>query len=118
LRQKTLTTASPLYEVYGSPGTYDTALRPTHPGFGVSPPAQPGAYAYHVYGSISVTQKSFTCLGQSAVTLKARTATIDAYFVCGPNGTINPTGDAFGCVTQIQPFPGDREDGYEPNNPL
>jgi len=117
LRQATLTIASPLFEVFNSPGTYDTSLRPTHPGYGVSPPAHPGAYAYHVYGTISVSQKSSTCPDGSVNTLQARTASIDAYFVCGPNGTINPTGDAFGCITQIQPFPGTLQDGYQPNRP-
>jgi hypothetical protein len=118
LRQATLTNASPLFEVFNSPGVYDTAFRPTHPGYGVSPPDKPGAYAYYVHGSISVAQKTFTCPDQSVATLQPRNATINAYFVCGPNGTINATGDNFGCVTQIQPFPGTIDDGYRANRPL
>ena len=50
-------------------------------------------------------------------TLAARTATINAYYVCGPAGSFTPP-DNFGCVTAIQHFPGDARDGYEPNRPF
>jgi hypothetical protein len=47
--------------------------------------------------------------------LAARTATINTFFVCSAAGSLVPP-DAFGCVEAVQPFPGEAEDGYEPNS--
>jgi hypothetical protein len=57
------------------------------------------------------------CPGGSPITLLPRTATINAYYVCGPAGGFNTT-DTFGCVTAIQTFPGNARDGYEPSRPF
>ncbi|MGB6176303.1 MAG: hypothetical protein WBF43_08180 [Methylocella sp.] len=108
----TLTNQSPLAEAFSSPGTYDTYYRPTNPGDGTK-----GAYAFHVYGTVHAGPKSFSCPGGTPQSLAARTATINAYYVCGPAGGFNTT-DTFGCVTAIQHFPGDARDGYEPSRPF
>ena len=61
---------------------------------------------------------SFSCPTDTTPrTPAARTATINAYYVCGPAGSFTPP-DNFGCVTAIQHFPGDARDGYEPNRPF
>jgi hypothetical protein len=58
---------------------------------------------------------SFSCPGDMTPrSLAARTATINTFFVCSAAGSLVPP-DAFGCVEAIQPFPGEAEDGYEPN---
>jgi hypothetical protein len=112
ITQLTLTNQFPLQEAFSSPGTYDSYYRPTHPGDGTK-----GAYAFHVYGTVHAGPKSFSCPGGSPIPLAARTATINAYYVCGPAGSFTPP-DNFGCVTAIQHFPGDARDGYEPNRPF
>jgi hypothetical protein len=112
ITQRTLTNQSPLKEAFGNPGTYDSYYRPTHPGDGTK-----GAYGFYVHGMVHAGPKSFTCPGGTPQPLAARTAKINAYFVCGPAGSFTPP-DNFGCVTAIQPFPGEAEDGYEPNKPF
>ncbi len=110
LKTRTITNESPLKPVYGTPGTYNSWFRPTHPGTGE---ASGGAYGFHVYGAINATAKTVAC-GASTYTLAARQITLDTYFVCGAAGTL--TTGAFGCVAAIQPFPGKAEDGYESNS--
>jgi hypothetical protein len=111
IAQLTLTNKFPLAEAFSSPGTYDSYYRPTHPGNGTK-----GAYGFHVYGTVHSGPKSFTCPGGTPQSLAARTATINAYYVCGLAGSFTPP-DNFGCVTAIQTFPGDARDGYQPNRP-
>src|SRR5664279_3332425 len=103
-----ITAASPLKELFNSPGTYNSWFRPTHPGDGTS-----GAYGYHVFGKVHAGQNTVTCPGGTPQTLAARTATIDTYFVCGAGSLVPP--DSFGCVTAVQPFPGQPEDEYKAN---
>jgi hypothetical protein len=113
ITQLTLTNQFPLQEAFSKPGTYDSYYRPTHPGNGTK-----GAYGFHVYGTVHAGPNSFSCPTDTTPrTLAARTATINAYYVCGPAGSFTPP-DNFGCVTAIQHFPGDARDGYEPNRPF
>ena len=58
---------------------------------------------------------SLACAGETPHLLGARTATINAYFVCSIAGSLAAP-DNFGCVTAIQPFPGIVGDGYEPDS--
>jgi len=107
-----ITDQSPLAESFSTPGLYDSWFRPTNPGDGTH-----GAYSYHVYGTVHAGPNSITCPGSATpYKLAARTAQIDAYFVCGVTGSLVPP-DAFGCIKAIQPFPGDAADGYEPSPP-
>ncbi|MGH6812581.1 MAG: hypothetical protein ACREDM_09620 [Methylocella sp.] len=107
-----ITDRSPLAEAFSTPGLYDSWFRPTNPGN-----ATHGAYSYRVYGMVHAGPNSITCPGSAAPhPLAARTATFNAYFVCGLAGTLVPP-DNFGCITAIQPFPGDAADGYEPSLP-
>jgi hypothetical protein len=74
--------------------------------------------AHEGSGTVHAGLKSFSCPTDTTPrTLAARTATINAYYVCGPAGSFTPP-DNFGCVTAIQHFPGDARDGYEPNRPF
>jgi hypothetical protein len=108
----TITDGSPLAEGFRNPGTYDSWFRPTHPGNATTG----GAYGFHVYGTVHAGPNSFSCPGDKTPhLLAARTATINAYFVCSVAGSLAAP-DNFGCLTAIQPFPGEAEDGYEPNN--
>jgi hypothetical protein len=105
-----ITDSSPLNELFGTPGTYNSWFRPTSPGDGTR-----GAYGFHIHGTVHVGPNSVTCPGNPKVfTLAARTAAINTFFVCGPAGSLQP-GHSFGCVTPIQPVPGDAADGYVPN---
>ena len=111
LKALTITNASPLKELYGGPGTYNSWFRPTNPGNTTTG----GAYGFHVKGSVHAGPSSYQCSGDTAPhALAARTVNIDSYFVCG-NGALTP-GHSFNCVEAIQPFPGRAEDGYQPNN--
>lgn len=110
-RRLQITDSYPLKEAFSSAGTYNSYFRPTHPGDGTN-----GAYGFHVYGTVHAGPNSATCPSGSTYQLAARTATINSYFVCSAAGSLVPP-DAFGCVKAIQPFPGDLEDGYEPNKP-
>ena len=113
LKRLTISNYSPLAEAFSTPGLYDSWFRPTNPGDGTN-----GAYSYRVYGTVHAGPNSITCPGSSTPhPLAARTATFSAYFVCGLNGTLVPP-DNFGCITVIQPFPGDLADGYEPSPPF
>jgi hypothetical protein len=114
LKRLWITDYSPLAEAFSTPGLYDSWFRPTNPGDGTY-----GAYSYHVKGTVHAGPNSITCPGGSSTPhpLAARTAKIDAYFVCGVTGSLVPP-DAFGCITRIQPFPGDAADGYEPSPPF
>ncbi len=107
----TITDKSPLAEGFRNPGTYNSWFRPTHPGNATTG----GAYGFHIKGRVHAGPKSFSWPGGPLQTLLARTATIDTYFVCSAAGSLVPP-DAFGCVEAIQPFPGEAEDGYEPNS--
>jgi hypothetical protein len=107
----TITDGSPLAESFSGPGTYNSYFRPTHPGNATTG----GAYGFHIKGTVHAGTNSFSCPGGPSQTLVARTATINTYFVCSAAGSLVPP-DAFGCVTAIQPFPGEAEDGYEPNS--
>jgi hypothetical protein len=107
----TITDRSPLAEGFRNPGTYNSWFRPTHPGNATTG----GAYGFHIHGKVHAGPNSFSCPGDSVPrSLAARTATINTYFVCSVAGSLVPP-DAFGCVEAIQPFPGEAEDGYEPN---
>jgi hypothetical protein len=98
-------------EGFRNPGTYNSSFRPSHPGNATTG----GAYGFHVYGKIHAGPNSFSCPTDTRPrTLAARTATINTFFVCSAAGSLVPP-DAFGCVEAIQPFPGEAEDGYEPN---
>jgi hypothetical protein len=108
--QRTITDYSPLAELYGGPGTYNSWFRPTHPGNATTG----GAYGFHVYGIVHAGPKTAACPGATPQTLPARTASIDAYFVCSAAGSLAPP-HAFNCVQAIQPFPGRLEDGYVAN---
>lgn len=107
----TVTDQSPLKEAFAEPGTYDTYFRPTHPGNATTG----GAYGFHVFGKVHAGPNSFTCPGGTPHPLAARTATINAYFVCSAAGSLAAP-DAFGCVTAVQPFPGVAADGYVANS--
>ncbi|SFK58089.1 hypothetical protein [Methylocapsa palsarum] len=110
IKSLTITNYSPLTEAYGDAGTYNSWLRPTHPGN----TAKGGAYGFHVYGTVHAGPSSYKCEGDSAETpIAARTAKIDAYYVCG-NGSFTPP-HSFGCISAIQPFPGLNTDSYTPN---
>jgi hypothetical protein len=107
----TITDQSPLAEGFRNPGTYNSWFRPTHPGNATTG----GAYGFHIYGWVHAGPNSFSCPGDAVPRpLAARTATINTFFVCSAAGSLVPP-DAFGCVEAIQPFPGEAEDGYEPN---
>jgi hypothetical protein len=107
-----ITDALPLKEAFSSAGTYNSWFRPTHPGDGTH-----GAYGFRIHGTVHAGPNSVTCPGNPKVfTLAARTAEINTFFVCGPAGSLVPP-DSFGCVTPIQPFPGDAADGYKPSPP-
>ena len=89
-------------------------FRPTHPGNATTG----GAYGFHIKGTVHAGPNSFLCPGEKTPRLLAArdaTPTIDTYFVCSAAGSLVPP-DAFGCVNAIQPFPGEAEDGYEPNS--
>lgn len=106
----TITNYSPLKEAFGDAGTYNSYFRPTHPGN----TAKGGAYGFHIYGTVHAGASSYRCEGDTKDhALAARTAKIDAYFVCG-DGSLNKP-HAFNCVQAIQPFPGKDTDGYQPN---
>ncbi len=108
-----ITDSSPLDEAFGRPGTYNSYFRPTNPADGTN-----GAYGFHVFGSVHAGPNSVTCPGSSTPhLLAARSAKIDSYFVCGAAGSLVPP-DAFGCITAIQPFPGNAADGYDPSPPF
>jgi len=107
-----LTDAFPLGELFSSPGTYDSSYRPTHPGDGTT-----GAYGFHIKGTVHAGSKVFTSCTGDPIPLPARTAKIDTYFVCSVAGSLVPP-DAFGCVTAIQPFPGQVGDEYVANSPF
>jgi hypothetical protein len=107
----TITDRSPLAEGFRNPGTYNSWFRPTHPGNATTG----GAYGFHIYGKVHAGPNSFSCpTDVTPRSLAARTATINTFFVCSAAGSLVPP-DAFGCVEAIQPFPGEAEDGYEPN---
>jgi hypothetical protein len=111
IKTLTITNASPLKEAFGNAGTYNSWFRPTNPGNS----STGGAYGFHIKGTVHAGPSSWQCTGDPAPhPLAARTASIDAYYVCG-KGTLNPQGHSFNCVEVIQPFPGKLEDGYEPN---
>jgi hypothetical protein len=113
LKRLRITDLSPLKEAFATPGLYDSYFRPTNPGDGTH-----GAYSYRAYGTVHAGPNSITCPGSKTPhPLAARTATFSAYFVCGLAGTLVPP-DNFGCITAIQPFPGDFADGYEPSPPF
>ncbi len=106
-----ITDESPLVELFRGPGTYNSWFRPTHPGDGTK-----GAYGFRVLGTVHAGTNSFCCPGDATPRLlAARTAQIKAFFVCGAAGTFSPP-RSFHCVEAIQPFPGEAEDGYEPNS--
>ena len=96
----------PLAELFSGPGTYNSWFRPTHPG---------NATTGGAYGTVHAGPNTVSCPGgKTTRTLAARTATIDAYYVCSAAGSLAAP-DAFGCVTAIRPFPGDARDEYAPN---
>jgi hypothetical protein len=105
LASQKITDLYPLAGVFGSPGTYNSWFRPTHPGS----PATGGAYGFHVYGTAHAGPKTPAC-----GSLAARDVAIDHYFVCSVDGSVSPP-KAFGCVEPVQPFPGRIEAGYKPN---
>jgi len=98
-----ITDRSPLAGAFGSPGTYNSWFRPTHPGS----LATGGAYGFHVYGTAHAGRKTVAC-----GTLPARNVAIDHYFVCSADGSVSPP-RAFGCIEPAQPFPGRVEAGYK-----
>ncbi len=106
----TITRTSPLKELFGAPGTYNSWFRPTHPGSG---DAGAGAYGFRVYGTVKATAKTVAC-EKDNYSLAARQFTLDTWFVCGAVGSMS-LGKSFSCVTTIQPFPGKAEDGYKPS---
>jgi len=112
LKRLTITTAYPLKGKWGAAGTYNSYFRPTNPGPGTG--ANSGAYAFHIFGNVSATAKSSTSCGGPAKSMAARTAKINSYFVCGPNGTMSVSG-SYNCVKTIQPFPGTAQEGYQPS---
>ncbi len=108
-----ITDYSPLKEAFSAPGSYNSWFRPTNPGDGTR-----GAYGFHIYGTVHAGPNTVTCPGSTKIfNLAARTARINTYFVCGAAGSLVPP-DSFGCVTPIQPFPGDAADGYDPSPPF
>jgi hypothetical protein len=108
----TITDRSPLAEGFRNPGTYNSWFRPTHPGNAKTG----GAYGFRVYGTVHAGPNSFSCPPDTSPRmLAARTAAINTFFVCSAAGSLVPP-DAFGCVEAVQPFPGEAEDGYEPNS--
>jgi hypothetical protein len=108
-----ITDSSPLNEAFGRPGVYNSYFRPTNPGDGTN-----GAYGFHIFGNVHAGPNSVTCPGSSTPhLLAARSLKIDTYFVCGVAGSLVPP-DAFGCITPVQPFPGDAADGYDPSAPF
>lgn len=110
LKTLTITNASPLKEAFDDAGTYNSWFRPTNPGNSTTG----GAYGFHVKGTVHAGPNSYQCQGDPAPhSLAARTVSIDSYFVCG-NGSLTP-GHSFNCVKAIQPFPGNANDGYEPD---
>jgi len=110
IKTLTITNASPLKEAFGNPGTYNSWFRPTNPGNSTTG----GAYGFHVYGTVHAGPSSYQCEGDAAPrALAARTAKVDAYYVCG-DGSFNKP-HSFNCIQAIQPFPGKAEDGYQPN---
>jgi hypothetical protein len=126
----TLTKVSPLKELFGENGTYNTYFRPTHPatsGIVVPPATTPGvgalgAYGFHVYGTVKAKASTATCPAEPDFGIAETTynipatgdVAIDAYYVCGAGGGL--TG-SFNCVLQSQPFPGKLPDAYSPNTP-
>jgi len=64
--------------------------------------------------SMHAGPSSYKCEGDATDTpIAARTAKIDARYLCG-NGSFNPP-HAFKSASAIQPFPGSNTDGYAPN---
>jgi hypothetical protein len=110
LKALPITNAYPLKELYGNPGTYNSWFRPTHPGSSTTG----GAYGFHIKGSVHAGPSTYQCEGDPAPhKLAARTVNIDSYFVCGAGSMVS--GHSFNCVEAIQSFPGNTQDGYEPN---
>jgi hypothetical protein len=110
LKTLAITNASPLKASFSDPGTYTSYFRPTNPGG----TASGGAYGFHIKGTVHAGPSTYKCEGEASDhALAARTATIDAYFICGA-GTFSP-GHSFNCIEAIQSFPGKASDGYEPS---
>ncbi len=139
LKKLLISANSPISGVFGDPGHYHSWFRPTHPGGAAQETAaaatlqpsgkpnksSPGAYGYHVWGEVSTKETTYTCDADSenpvTKTIPARTAKFDTYWVCtagfrDPNNS--EARGQFSCIQPVQSFPGDPQDGYEPNKPF
>ncbi len=101
-----VTDKSPLEPKFGTPGTFSSFFRPTHP----------GVYGFRIAGTVSSGPKVSTrCPGHTGeVSLAARSATFDVYFICGDEGSFTPP-SRFHCVETQQAFPGGPFAPYLPN---
>lgn len=51
-------------------------------------------------------------------TIKARTVSVDTYWVCDTKGALPGDDFHFNCIEAMQSFPGEPENGYEPTRLL
>lgn len=117
LKKQEISIKSPVKGVFGDPGHYKSFFRPTH----ASTDNNRGAYGFHVWGTVSTQETSYTCDADSDTPttqiIPARTAPFDNYWICGAaleGGTTEERG-SFGCISPVQAFPGSAKDGYQPN---